>query len=69
MKNYASKAMVKLRDDNPLMKLWHQLATNNLLVVRIFEFMKLVELANVQIIGSVENERTFSTLNFMKSKL
>jgi hypothetical protein len=69
MKNYASKAMVKLRDDNPLMKLWHQLATNNLLVVRIFEFMKLVELANVQIIRSVENERTFSTLNFMKSKL
>jgi hypothetical protein len=69
MKNYAYKAMVKLRDDNPLMKLWHQLATNNLLVVRIFEFMKLVELANVQIIGSVENERTFSTLNFMKSKL
>jgi hypothetical protein len=31
--------------------------------------MRLVELAIVQVIGSVEDERTFSTLIFMKSKL
>jgi hypothetical protein len=31
--------------------------------------MKLVQLAIVQVIGSVEDERTFSTLPSMKSKL
>ncbi len=35
----------------------------------LFEFMQLAELAIVQVIGSVEDERTFSTLTFMKSKL
>jgi hypothetical protein len=33
------------------------------------EYVKLVELAMVQIIGSMEDERCFSTLAFMKSKL
>jgi len=41
--------------------------TNNLLVVHLFEFMRLVELAIVQIIGNLEDENTF--LYFMKSKL
>jgi hypothetical protein len=31
--------------------------------------MKLIELAIVQVINNVEDERTFSTLSFMKSKL
>lgn len=47
----------------------HQLATNNLLVVRLFEFMKLAQMIIVQIIGSVEDERTFSMLMVTKFKL
>jgi hypothetical protein len=47
MKNQASKAMEKSRDENPLTKLWHQLATNSLLAVCLFEFMRLVKLAIV----------------------
>jgi hypothetical protein len=31
--------------------------------------MKLVELAIVQVIGNIKDERTLSTLTFMKSKL
>jgi len=31
--------------------------------------MKLVELAIIQIIDNIEDERTFSILTFMKSKL
>lgn len=30
--------------------------------------MKFAELVVVQVVGSVENERTFSTLSFIKSK-
>jgi hypothetical protein len=33
------------------------------------EFVKLAEIAAVQVLGSVEDERTFSTLTFMKTKL
>jgi hypothetical protein len=45
-------------------RLWHQLVTNSLLVAHLFEFMKLIELAIIQNVGTVEDERTFSTLFF-----
>jgi hypothetical protein len=69
MKSQASKAMVEPRDENPVTKLWCQLATNNLLVHLLSKFMQLVKLTIVQVISNVEDERTFSTLIFMKSKL
>jgi hypothetical protein len=33
------------------------------------EYIKLAEIAVVLVLGSVEDERTFSTLSFMKDKL
>ncbi len=54
--------------ENPTIKLWHQLATNNLLVVHHFKFMKLVQITIDQVIGGVEDERTFLTPTFMESK-
>jgi hypothetical protein len=38
-------------------RLWHQLVTNSLLVAHLFEFMKLIELAIVHVVGSVEDEK------------
>jgi hypothetical protein len=35
----------------------------------MFEFFKLIELLIIMVLGSVEDERTFSTLTFMKLKL
>jgi ABC-type antimicrobial peptide transport system permease subunit len=61
--------MVEPKNENPLTKLWRQLATNNLSMVRLYEFMKLAKLVIFQVIGSLEDEKTFSTLNFMKSTL
>jgi len=40
-----------------------------LLCARLFEFMKVVELTMVQIMGCVEDEKTFSTLTFIKIRL
>ncbi len=40
-----------------------------ILKYRIYEYFKLIELAIVVILGSVENEHTFSTITFMTSKL
>jgi hypothetical protein len=36
---------------------------------RLPEFIKVAEIAVTTVLGSVEDERTFSTLGFMKSKL
>jgi hypothetical protein len=61
--------MAEPKDENPMIKLWHQLDSNNLLVHCLYEIMWLAKQAIVQVIGSVEDERTFSTLTFMKSKI
>ncbi len=45
-----------------------QLATNTLLVVHNFKFMKFAQMNIDQVIGGVANERTFSTPTFMESK-
>ncbi len=53
--------MAKPRDENLVIKLWHQLISNNLFIQRLFKFMQFVELAIVQVIGSLEDKKTFST--------
>jgi hypothetical protein len=35
----------------------------------LLEYLKLVELAIIMVLGSVEDGRTFSNVNFLKSKL
>jgi hypothetical protein len=61
--------MAKPRDENLVIKLWHQLTANNVFIQHLSKFMQFVELTIVQVIGSVKDERTFSTSTFMKSKL
>lgn len=36
---------------------------------RLSEFIKVAEVAITAVLGNVEDERTFSTLSFMKSKV
>jgi hypothetical protein len=47
MKNLTSKVMAEFKDESPMIKLWHQLATISLLVVVLFKFMRLAKLAIV----------------------
>jgi hypothetical protein len=68
MKTQDPKAMVKPKDNKLVTNSWHELATNNLLLIFLFEFMKPVQLTTFQVIGSVGNERTFSTFTLMKFK-
>jgi hypothetical protein len=41
----------------------------SLLVLKLREYVKVAEIAMVQVLGLVEDERTFNNLAFMKSKL
>ena len=43
--------------------------TNSMLRHKLLEYMKIAELEVVIVLGSVEDERIFSTLSFMKNKL
>ena len=70
MKSNARAAMLPPFDVNPLTKVWRVLHSNiNSLTKNFTKFIKLAEIAVIHVIGSVEDERTFSSLTFLKSKL
>jgi hypothetical protein len=56
---------------NPLTQLWQTLETSHILrvfkILGILGIFQLIEIAMTQVLGSVEDEQTFSTLYFMKS--
>jgi hypothetical protein len=54
---------------NPLTKLWRVVDTSSMLRHGMSKYLKLVEITTVLVLGNVEDERTFSTLSFMKDKL
>jgi hypothetical protein len=69
MKQNAAKAMEAPHDVNPVTKLWQRLGCNGLLVSRLSEYMRLAEIAITAVLGSAEDERTFSNLAFVKNKV
>ena len=54
---------------NPLSRLWKKLSSNALLASKLSEILKIAEVAAITVMGSIEDERTFSMLNYMKSKV
>jgi hypothetical protein len=69
MKSHAAKAMEQPHTLNPVTKLWQKLGCNALLLSKLSEYMKLAHIAVTAVLGSCEDERTFSTLSFVKSKV
>ena len=69
MKLHAAKAMEQPHILNPVIKFWQKLGCNALLLSKLFEYMKLAHIAVTAVLGSCEDERTFLTLSFMKSKV
>ena len=52
---------------NPVIKLWRNLSQSRHLGSLISEYFKVAEIGCCMVLGSVENERCFSTLKFLKS--
>jgi hypothetical protein len=69
MKSNCKSAMEEPHDHNPMTKMWQRIGQNALMLNRLSEYIKLCEIVVTAVLGSVEDERTFSTLGFMKSKL
>ena len=70
MESNAKKIMDgDIKTINPLTKLWRVVENSSILRHGLSEYIKLVEIAAILVLGSVEDERTFSILSFMKDKL
>jgi hypothetical protein len=69
MKTKAPKAMAEPFDTNLATKLWVTISTNALFIQWLNEYLKLVDITVVLVLGYVKDERTFSLLAFMKDKL
>ncbi len=54
---------------NPIIRMWSRIQSSSLLVLKVNEYIKVAEIVMVQVLGSVEDERTFSNLAFMNNKL
>jgi len=69
MKSSVRKTMLLLFDLNPLTKVWRVLDNNNNVTKNFSELIKLAEISMIHVIGLVEDENTFLSLVFLKSKL
>jgi hypothetical protein len=69
MKSNAEKMLGPPYDQNLVTKLWQKLGCKGLLLSKLSEFMRLAEIAITTVLGSMEDERTFSSLKFIKSRL
>jgi hypothetical protein len=54
---------------NPVTQLWQSLDANSYLRHSLFEYIIITKIAIVMVMGSIQDERTFSMVSFMKSKL
>jgi hypothetical protein len=69
MKAQASTCMKPPFERNPYSRLWDNIGSSQILSKMIPEYLKLAEIGCVFVLGSVEDERTFSSLKFLKSRL
>ncbi len=51
---------------NPTSRMWGHVTSNVIVVFKLFEYVKLVEIAIVMFISSVEDELTYCTMTFLK---
>jgi hypothetical protein len=61
--------MWKTRDMNPIIWMFLKFIFFLILVHKLSKYMKIVKIVMVQMLGLVEDEKTFSNLIFMKNKM
>jgi len=59
--------MTKTRDKNPVSKLWMKIRNSPIMAHKLSECIKLDEIVLTQVLGFVEDQRTFNNLAYMKT--
>jgi hypothetical protein len=54
---------------NPVTRMWLSIDGNSFLRHSLSEYLKVVEIGIAIVLGSVQDERTFSTVSFLKNKV
>jgi hypothetical protein len=54
---------------NPVTRLWRSIDANSYLRSSLSKFLKVAKIAIAMVLGFVQDERMFSTVSFMKSKM
>lgn len=68
--NHNVKAVMReSKDVNHGTHKWLKIQSFGLLVQKLSEYMNVAKTTMVMVLGSMDNERTFNNLVFMKSKL
>jgi hypothetical protein len=69
MKNNSKATMEPPFDLNPLTQIWKTLDAFRVLMHSFLKYFKLVKMTIVHVLGSVEDDKCFSSLGFIKNKL
>jgi hypothetical protein len=69
MKSNVVDAMAKLTNENLIFRFWRILSTSKVFSCSLPKYLKVVKIAMVQVLGSVEDEQCVSSLASCKSKL
>jgi hypothetical protein len=59
--------MVESSNKNLVSRLWMMINSSPIQICKLSEYKKLVEIAIIQVLGFMEDERNFSNLAFMKN--
>lgn len=46
--------------ENPMSRLWRKLSSNALVSMKLLEFIKVSKITHIQVLGILEDERTFA---------
>jgi hypothetical protein len=66
MKENSASMLKKPFNENPITRMWRCIDANS---HSLFEFIKVAEIGICMVLGSVKDERTFSCVIFMKTKV
>jgi hypothetical protein len=69
MKENSASMLKKPFNDNPVTRMWRCIDDNSFLRHSLSEFIKVAEIGIFLVLGSVQDERTFSCVTFMKTKV
>jgi hypothetical protein len=69
MKENSASMLKKPFNENPVTRMWRYIDANSFLQHSLSEFIKVAEIRICLVLGSVQDERTFSCVTFMKTKV
>jgi hypothetical protein len=69
MSHNVEAMMRESKDVNLVTHMWLKIQSSTFLVHKLSEYMKVVEITMVMVLGSIEDVKTFNNLAFMKNKL